>query len=39
MREVRFRDLVSEDFLVVYADMITNVNLTQAITYHFDKKV
>lgn len=39
MREVRFRDLVSEDFLVVYADMITNVNLTKAIAYHFDKKV
>lgn len=38
MREVRFRDLVSEDFLVMYADTLTNVNLTQFINYHFDKK-
>lgn len=38
MREVRFRDLVSEDFLVMYADTLTNVNLTQLINYHFDKK-
>lgn len=39
MREVRFRDLVSEDFLVMYADTLTNVNLTQLINYHFDKKI
>lgn len=38
MREARFRDLVSEDFLVMYADSLTNLNLSQIINFHFDKK-
>ena len=38
MREARFRDLVSEDFLVMYADSLTNLNLSQVINFHFDKK-
>lgn len=38
MREVRFRDLISQDFLVIYADAITNVDLSKVINTHFDKK-
>lgn len=38
MREVRFRDLVSDDFLVMYADTLTNVNLAQLIDFHFQRK-
>lgn len=39
MREVRFRDLISEDFLVLFADMITNVNLSKMVDTHFNKKI
>ena len=39
MREVRFRDLVSEDFLVMYADTIANFDLSKIITQHFEKKI
>lgn len=39
MREVRFRDLISEDFLVVYGDTITNVDLPKMINTHFNKKI
>ena len=38
MREVRFRDLISEDFLVMYADCITNVDLSSIISTHYAKK-
>jgi NDP-sugar pyrophosphorylase family protein len=34
MREVNFRQLVSKDFLLVFGDMITNVNLKSAIDEH-----
>ena len=39
MREVRFRDLISEDFLSIYADTITNVDLTKMANVHFNKKI
>lgn len=29
---------MSEDFLVMYADNITNINLNEMATIHFDKK-
>jgi NDP-sugar pyrophosphorylase family protein len=38
MREVRFRDLVNEDFLVMYADTIINADLSKIVGLHFDKK-
>lgn len=39
MREARFRDLVSEDFLVMYADSLTNLNVLKLSTSILIKKL
>lgn len=39
MREVNFRDLLSEDFIILYADNIANFNFNEMVNSHFDKKV
>lgn len=38
MREVQFRNIISEDFLVMYGDTFANFNLYNAINYHFKVK-
>ena len=38
MRETQFRNLISEDFLVLYADTLTNIDLSKMIESHFTKK-
>lgn len=38
MREVQFRNIISSDFLILFADTIANFNLSKAITTHFKKK-
>lgn len=38
MRQVQFRNKISQDFLILYADTVTNINLTKAISGHFKKK-
>jgi translation initiation factor eIF-2B subunit epsilon len=38
IREIQFRNLVSDDFLVLYANTITNMDLSKMIHSHFLKK-
>lgn len=38
IREIQFRNLVNEDFLVLYANTITNMDLGKMIYSHFLKK-
>ena len=38
MREVQFRGNINSDFLIMYADTITNLDLTKAISTHFHNK-
>jgi NDP-sugar pyrophosphorylase family protein len=35
---VQFRNLINEDFLVLYADMLTNIDLGSMIESHYNKK-
>lgn len=39
MREVQFRNIISQDFIVLFADTISNLDLEKAIATHFKKKV
>lgn len=39
MREVQFRNIISQDFLMMYADTFCNFNLFNAVNYHFKAKV
>ena len=36
---MQFRNIIAHDFLVVFADTITNLDLSKAIQIHFKKKV
>ena len=38
MREVQFRNIISGDFLILFADTIANFNLSKAIATHFKRK-
>lgn len=38
MREVQFRNIISEDFIIMYGDTFANFNLYNAINYHFKVK-
>lgn len=38
LRNIQFRNLVSEDFIVMYGDTITNMDLGEAVNTHFAKK-
>lgn len=39
MREVQFRNIISQDFICLYADTISNLDLSKAIATHFKKKI
>lgn len=39
MREVQFRNIISQDFVILFADTISNLDLGKAITSHFKKKI
>ena len=39
MREVQFRNILSQDFLIMYADTFCNFNLYNAVNYHFKAKI
>lgn len=39
MREVQFRNIISQDFVILFADTISNLDLSKAIVNHFKKKV
>lgn len=38
MREVQFRNIISQDFLMMYADTFCNFNLYNAVYHHFKAK-
>ncbi len=38
IREIQFRNLVSDDFLVLYGNTVTNIDLSKMIHSHFLKK-
>lgn len=38
MREVQFRNIISQDFVILFADTMSNLDLGKAITTHFKKK-
>ena len=38
LREVEAPNIFKSDFLVVRGDIVTNINLADAIKYHFDMK-
>ena len=38
LREVEALNIFKSDFLVVRGDIVTNINLSDAIKYHFDMK-
>lgn len=38
MREVQFRNIISQDFLILFADTVSNLDLSKAISMHFKKK-
>ena len=35
---MQFRNIISQDFLILYADTVSNLDLSKAITLHFKKK-
>ena len=39
MREVQFRNIISSDFIIMFADNFCNFNLHNTIRHHFKAKV
>lgn len=39
MREVQFRNIISQDFVILFADTISNLDLNKAIVNHFKRKI
>lgn len=38
MRNVQFRGVINEEFLIVHGDTVTNMDLSKAISTHIKKK-
>jgi NDP-sugar pyrophosphorylase family protein len=38
MREVQFRNIIAQEFMVTFADNLCNLDLSRAIKTHFQKK-